>query len=143
MAYRRYRVRIPEGPPQTNVTRGDITGRGREQVEETTMKAQNPGSGTFAIDVYREGMANKADQVLSAGRSILCRSADHASGSELCIETIVRQAPNDRLTGSSLTEAASVSTAIHNLRAGNGHHKAQANHAGGNTCAQVIAAAIN
>lgn len=118
----------------TNRTRR-VPYRGKANMPKWT----NSGSGTLAVDLYREGSANRADNVLSAGRSVLCKSGDHLSAGELCTEVIARLQGSNLLCGSGEgLERQAVAPAIHNLRAGNGHHKAQGDHVGGNTCAQVI-----
>ena len=105
------------------------------------MNWNKPQSGTFATDFYRESKANQAMQALDAGRATRTVSGDHASASELCIETISRLHNVDTKIASDSATVKTVIDAVHNLRQGNGFHKKQSDHAGGNTCAAVIAAA--
>ncbi len=108
-------------------------------------KAGKNRSGIDAADRYRENKGLGAASVLLAGRSFLCKSADHSSGSELCAEVIVRLAgDNTKLNrAGDFSVVDSVNKAVNNLREGLGFHVAQADHAGGNTCADVISKAAN
>ena len=102
--------------------------------------AKHPGSGTsFSEDARREAAGKFAAQELERGYSTLCVVGDHNAG-ELCVDVIVRLAavlskrsvnPYDRSV--SLLAAAK-------LRAGVGVNKKDSDHAGGNTCAQLLAA---
>ena len=105
------------------------------------MNWRNPQSGNIATDNYREGRGMAAANALSAGKSILCISTDHLNGNELCVEVIVRKGTDDRKTCSDATHVKTTIDAVNNLRLGNGFHKKQSDHSGGNTCAAVIAAA--
>lgn len=101
------------------------------------------GSGQYGKDEYRAERGVGAAEILMNGFGVNCVSADHLDANELCVETIVRKqfdtskkqiwlvgGPDPRLV------------AVDKLRAGLGVHKKQSDHAGGNTCAAVIAAAI-
>jgi hypothetical protein len=103
------------------------------------------GSGTLAVDEYRSTMGQAAAHCLDNGLGANCLSADHLSGSELCVEAIVRKAADSAKSakwfdGTPKGMGAS-QKAANNLRAGIGVHKAQADHSA-NTCADVIAAAV-
>jgi hypothetical protein len=108
------------------------------------LDSAHPGSGVLAVDEYRTSMGLAAEQCLNKGLGANCLSADHLSGSELCVETIVRKQAD-------LTKAAkwfdgtnrgmgSALAASSNLKQGIGVHKKQSDHSA-NTCADVIAAA--
>jgi len=101
------------------------------------------GSGTFALDVTRDSLAAQAAGILSAGHAYRCVSGDHVAAGETCTSVIVRINGSNpaKYAGSDALANSIIQTAVLNLRAGVGVHKAQADHAGGNTCAQVIAAA--
>lgn len=107
------------------------------------MRSGAAGTGVRETDVYRETKGQAAANVLNAGRSTLCRSADHTSGTELCTEVIFRLRSDTTKHGSGLTEANAVGLAVTQLNAGFGYHVNQASHGGGNTCVAVIAAATN
>lgn len=105
------------------------------------MNWRNPQSGTYATDCYRESKAMEAAQTLNVGHSVVCLSTDHLSGSELCTEVIARKKGDNTKCVSDAAHTKSAIDAVNNLRAGNGYHKKQSDHGGGNTCAAVIAAA--
>lgn len=98
------------------------------------------GSGTFATDAYRDSLAAAAVAVLSAGHAYRCVAGDHLSG-ETCTGTIARIAGTNpaKAAGSDALANSVIQSAVLNLRAGIGTHKASADHSGGNFCAQVIA----
>lgn len=104
-------------------------------------RADHAGSGTFAVDEYRDSMGQKAAGVLSAGNGYRCVAGDHV-GSELCVEVIARlSGSTSKAAGSDPLANSVIQSAVLNLRAGLGVHKASGDHAGGNFCAAVIAAA--
>lgn len=98
------------------------------------------GSGTFAVDAYRDSLAAAAVAVLSAGHAYRCVSGDHLSG-ETCTGVIARIGGTNpaKYAGSDPTVNSVIQSAVLNLRNGIGVHKASADHSGGNFCAQVIA----
>lgn len=98
-------------------------------------------SGTLATDYYRESKGQQAMNTLDAGRSTTTKSGDHLSANELCIETISRLHFDNTKVVSDAAVVNNVINAVNNLRLGNGYHKKQSDHSGGNTCAAVIAAA--
>lgn len=98
-------------------------------------------SGTLAVDYYREGVGLKAAGVLEAGHGNGLVSGSHLNANELCTEVIARCSCDNRTCVSDNTLRDVSVKAVHNLRAGRGYHKKQSDHAGGNTCAAVIAAA--
>jgi hypothetical protein len=105
-------------------------------------KNQN-GSGTLAGDEYRSSMGLAAAHCLEQGLGANCLSADHLSGSELCVETIVRKQFDITkqakwYDGTAKGMGASLA-ALDKLRAGIGVHKKQSDHSA-NTCADVLAA---
>lgn len=106
------------------------------------MRYSSPGSGTYATDMFRDERAHAAANALGAGSGVLCKSADHLSAGETCVEVIARKANDPSKKSVNGVEQAAVPAAIEKLKQGFGHHVAQGNHAGGNTCAQVIAASI-
>lgn len=104
------------------------------------MNWNKPQSGVLATDHYRESKGQQARQALLAGKAVNTVSGDHLNANELCVEVIARRAP----FAGSVSDAGVVDTvnkAVNNLSLGNGYHKKQSDHAGGNTCAAVIAAA--
>ena len=102
-----------------------------------------PGSGTSMWeDLRRDGRAKAAVNTLRVGKSFVTLSADHSSAGELCVDTIARVAGQvDRVEYPTDLQRAAVNNAINALEAGFGHNRAQADHAGGNTCVQCIVAA--
>jgi hypothetical protein len=104
-------------------------------------RTEQGGSGTLAVDEYRDGMGQKAAGCLSAGFGYRCVAGDHLGG-ELCVETIARLAGKDptKNAGSDALANSVIQTAVNKLHAGIGVHKVAADHAGGNTCCAVIAA---
>jgi hypothetical protein len=107
------------------------------------MHGNSPGSGTYAIDNYRQSVGDGAAAVILAGRGQTLKSGDHKSAGELCVEVLVRRG-NDNTTSVSSTAVQDVANkAVDALRRGDAHHKAQADHSGGNTCIAVIAASTS
>lgn len=103
------------------------------------MNWQHANSGTYATDCYRESMANGAMNVLLAGKGNNPVSGTHLNANELCIECIVRLGADDKQHVSDAAKLDVANKAVNNLRLGNGYHKKQSDHSGGNTCASVIA----
>lgn len=102
-----------------------------------------PGSGTQAEDFRRESQGQAAALLLFAGRSGNCLSGDHLSGTDLCVDVLVRNANNSAKAlffNDGLAASKALQPAGHRLREGVGVNVNQGNHSGGNTCAQVIAA---
>src|SRR6266702_6016543 len=100
------------------------------------------GSGTFATDATRDSLAAAAVAALSAGHAYRCVSADHVAAGETCTSVIARIGGSNpaKYAGSDALANSVIQTAILNLRAGVGVHKAQGDH-GPTFCAAVIAAA--
>ena len=107
------------------------------------MDPNKSGSGTYAVDTYRQSKGDEAMNVLLAGHAQLAVSGTHASAGELCIEVIARIKGDNTHCVSDSAKVKTNNDAINNLRKGWGHHKAQADHGGGNTCVAVIAAATS
>lgn len=105
-------------------------------------KEHQTGSGTYAIDEYRSGMGQTAAQLLQLGVGANCLSTDHSGAGELCVETIIRKQFDVTKKQIDMAGMANALKAADKLREGLGVHKAQGDHAGGNTCAAVIAAAV-
>lgn len=102
-----------------------------------------PGSGTQTEDFRRDAQGNAAALLLFAGRGGNCLSGDHLSGTDLCVDVIVRNANNLNKAlffNDGTAAAVAMPKAGHRLREGVGVNVNQGNHSGGNTCAQVIAA---
>lgn len=112
------------------------------------VSGDHAGSGTFATDAYREGLGKQAADILEQGKSVQCVVGDH-TGSEACIETIIRLAPNVAKAalfadgGKGNTGRDTVLRAVKALRAGIGVNAVAGTHSGGNTCAAVIAGVKN
>jgi hypothetical protein len=102
----------------------------------------HPGAGTLAADEYRGNVGQIAALLLQLGAGANCLSTDHSGASELCIETIVRKQYDVAKRQVDMAGMASALKAANNLRAGLGVHRKQSDHAGGNTCAQVIAGVV-
>lgn len=97
------------------------------------------GSGlSTTVDLYRESVGKSAENALSAGNGVLCVSGDHTGAGELCVEVINRLKNLGTKKGRNLTENADAYKAVDAIRRGFGHHVAQADHAGSDTCAQTI-----
>jgi hypothetical protein len=101
----------------------------------------HPGAGTLAADEYRGNMGQIAAQLLQLGAGANCLSTDHSGANELCVETIARKQFDTTKRQVDMTGMANALKAADNLRAGLGVHNKQSDHAGGNTCAGVIAGA--
>lgn len=104
--------------------------------------SNHTGAGTLAADEYRGSMGQAAALLLQLGAGANCLSTDHSGASELCVETIVRKQFDITKRQVDMAGMALTLKAADNLRAGLGVHKKQSDHAGGNTCAQVIASAV-
>lgn len=107
------------------------------------MRYDTGGSGSIALDASRDTFSAAAAYALSTGRSLLTKSTDHLTASDTCAEVIARKANDPLKTGTNVLEQKWAPDAIHKLRSGFGHHKAQADHVGNNSCVQVIAGASN
>src|SRR6266568_7456758 len=104
--------------------------------QKMRLDRDHSGSGTYATDEYRCSVGLKAANILSAGHACRTVVGDH-TGSELCVEVIARingYSPV-KYAGSDATILNTITTAVHNLRAGLGVHKVASDHSGGNTCA--------
>jgi hypothetical protein len=101
----------------------------------------HPGAGTLAADEYRGNMGQVAALLLDLGVGANCLSTDHSGAAELCVETIVRKQFDISKKQINMAGMANAQQASVNLKTGLGVHKAQGDHAGGNTCAAVLAGA--
>lgn len=107
------------------------------------MHAGVAGSGTLAVDFYRQSKGDQAMNVLLAGKGMNCGSSAHLSAGELCIEVIARLGSDNSQHASDNSKRDTANKAVDALKRGDGHHKAQGDHTGSNTCAAVIASATN
>src|SRR5690348_13712558 len=101
------------------------------------------GSGTRAVDDYRQSKGDEAMNTLLAGKGLKATSTTHLSSSELCVEVLARIKGDNTHCVSDATLLSTINKAVDNLRQGKGHHKAQADHTGGNLCITVIGNATN
>jgi hypothetical protein len=102
-----------------------------------------PGSGTRAVDDYRQSKGDEALNTLLAGHGMKATNTTHLNSGELCVEVLARLKNDNTHCVSDAVLMNTINGAVNNLIAGKGHHKAQGDHSGGNLCITVIANATS